>query len=494
MTTATLVSSSDRLLHAAVLSGHARAYVSFDVLYRLLSALGYDVLYVRNFTDVDDKIIRRAHELGQSAEAVAQRFIVEFHRDMETLGCSSPSEEPCATDYIPHMIQMIQRIVDNGHGYAADGGDVFFDTASLENYGRLSKRSAEDNRAGERVAVDVRKRNASDFALWKSAKEGELSWQSPWGPGRPGWHIECSAMIRDRIGTCVDIHGGGSDLVFPHHENELAQSQAAASPCEKKLMLHGTDFVRYWVHNGFVTINTEKMSKSLGNFFTIREVVEKHHPLALRWMLLSTQYRQQLNYSDQLIEEATSNVYYLCQTLSDALSETQWHPADHRATLSALHGDSKIVRAFVEALCDDINSAAALAGIYRHLKELNELMHTKKVQHESPPLSPIDRSVYLKGRKDKQRMAKLMDGCRDILCCLDVLGFEVDRPDQVIREMKSLSLKRAEMSEEDVMAWIRKRDQVRSLLNWTPEVMLESDRRDRRRTTREPTLSGRSCR
>ena len=356
------------------------------MLYRLLCALGYDVLYVRNFTDIDDKIIRRANELGQSAEAVAQRFIIEFHEDMKLLGCNSPSEEPCATDYIPQMIQMIQRIVDNGHGYTADG-DVFFDTGSLDNYGRLSKRSAEDNRAGERIAVDSRKLNPSDFVLWKSAKEGEPSWQSPWGPGRPGWHIECSAMIRERIGTCVDIHGGGSDLIFPHHENELAQSQAAASPCEKKLMCRGTDFVRYWVHNGFVTINEEKMSKSLGNFFTIREVVQKYHPLALRWMLLSTQYRQQLNYSDQLIEEATTNVYYLCQTLTDALNETQWQPAEQSETLRTLHGHSQIVHAFVEALCDDVNSAAALAGIFGHLKVLNELMHTKKVQHAS--LAPL---------------------------------------------------------------------------------------------------------
>ncbi|XP_048495174.1 cysteine--tRNA ligase, chloroplastic/mitochondrial isoform X2 [Beta vulgaris subsp. vulgaris] len=282
--------------------GHARAYVTFDILYRYLKYLGYDVCYVRNFTDVDDKIIARANEVGENPISLSRRFCDEFHQDMSYLHCLPPSVEPRVSDHMPQIIDMIKQIVDNGFAYGVDG-DVYFSVEKFPDYGRLSGRKLEDNRAGERVAIDSRKRNPADFALWKSAKEGEPFWESPWGPGRPGWHIECSAMSSVYLGYSFDIHGGGMDLMFPHHENEIVQSCAAC--CESN--------IRYWVHNGFVTINSEKMSKSLGNFFTIRQVIELYHPLALRLFLMGTHYRSPINYSDVLLESASERIFYIYQ-------------------------------------------------------------------------------------------------------------------------------------------------------------------------------------
>ena len=287
--------------------GHARVYVAFDILYRHLMRLGYDVTYCRNFTDIDDKIIKRASESGESCESLTDRFIDAFHEDMAALGCLRPTVEPRATQHVDDIIDFTQRLIDSGNAYAVDG-DVYFAVDSLPKYGALSGRNQEDNRAGERIKVDGRKKNAADFALWKSSKPGEPTWSSPWGEGRPGWHIECSAMIEKILGNSIDIHGGGQDLVFPHHENELAQSTAAAQcGCGKS---HGgggdggeqqeeTEFVRYWVHNGFVKVDSEKMSKSLGNFFTIREVLNRYDAYALRFMLLGTHYRAPINYTQR---------------------------------------------------------------------------------------------------------------------------------------------------------------------------------------------------
>eukprot|EP00210_Caulerpa_lentillifera_P006560 g6265.t1 len=423
--------------------GHARAYVAFDLLFRFLSGIGYDVYYVRNYTDIDDKIIKRAKESQETESSLSARFIDEFTTDMDLLGCKRPNAEPRATAYIPQMIEIIQSIIQNGHGYEVEG-DVFFDTRSINNYGRLSKRNLEDNRPGERVSIDLRKKHPNDFALWKSAKEGEPSWSSPWGQGRPGWHIECSAMIKQLIGSVVDIHGGGSDLVFPHHENELIQSQAAASPCDREVMVNGgTDFVKYWVHNGFVNINDEKMSKSLGNFLTIRDVLKEHHPLTLRWMLLSIQYRQPLNFSDEIMEQSASIVYYLYQTLLDAKSVAENVQSDHELTLMNLYETSSLVKEVVNQLCDDLNTTVALAAIQQHLKIINELLHTKK------------------GRKTPNRVQQLSDGCRDIECCLKLIGFQTDNPDSILTEMKNLTLQRAKMSETQVMDIIEARNKAR---------------------------------
>ncbi|KAK1372366.1 Cysteine--tRNA ligase [Heracleum sosnowskyi] len=279
--------------------GHARVYVSVDVLFRYLRVLGYEVNYVRNFTDVEDKIISRANQLGEDPIGLSRRFCKEFHQDMEDLHCLPPSVEPRVSDHIP---QIIDIILDNGCAYRTDA-DVYFAVDKFPLYGRLSGRKIGDNRAGERVAIDTRKKNTADFALWKSAKEGEPFWESPWGPGRPGWHIECSAMSAAYLGYSFDIHGGGMDLIFPHHENEIAQNCVA---CDKS-------DISYWIHNGFVTIDSEKMSKSLGNFFTIRQVIGLYHPLALRHFLLSTHYRSPINYSDAQIESASERIFYIYQ-------------------------------------------------------------------------------------------------------------------------------------------------------------------------------------
>lgn len=476
--------------------GHARVYVAFDVIYRFLRHLGYEVSYVRNFTDVDDKIIARANAVGEDPLALARRFIAEFHADMEALGCLPPGLEPQATDFIPQMVGTIQRIIANGHAYAV-GGDVFFDVASLPGYGKLSGRSQEDNRAGERVAVDGRKRGAADFALWKSAKPGEPTWDSPWGPGRPGWHIECSTMIREVMGEVIDIHGGGRDLVFPHHENELAQSRAAAGSCSCGGD-HGSggdgdagdEFVRYWLHNGFVNVDSEKMSKSLGNFFTIREVTAQYHPRALRWFLVNTQYRQPINYTQRALEEASDRVYYLYQTLADmagalgatpegqqALAEAQQQlgaassssePAAAAAAAAVTGegpaaggkgggkggskggkpaGPSPGVQLLAEveaALADDFNTPLAIAAFSAPLKVANDLLHTKK------------------GKKEAGRLQTLASLHAALQTALELLGLWAEQPAAVLAELRELALRRAGLSEEEVAAAIEERAAARA--------------------------------
>ena len=285
--------------------GHARNAVVFDVIYRYLLYKGYQVTYVRNFTDVDDKIINRAQQEGINTEEIAARYIQEFSVDMGALGLKEPTVEPKATEHIPEMIDMVQRLIAKGHAYQV-GGDVYFAVDGFSGYGRLSKRSLDEMQAGARIEVDEKKRNPLDFALWKAAKPGEPSWDSPWGRGRPGWHIECSAMSQKYLGDTLDIHGGGKDLIFPHHENEIAQSEGAS----------GKPFVRYWLHNGFVNIDREKMSKSLGNILTIKEILRDYHPELVRLFLLSRHYRSPIDYSSQGMEEARKNLERFYQTLA----------------------------------------------------------------------------------------------------------------------------------------------------------------------------------
>lgn len=416
--------------------GHARAYVSFDVLYRYLRHLGYDVLYCRNFTDIDDKIIDRANALGEDPLELSKRFAHEFHVDMDMLGCLRPSLEPLATDHITDMIDSISNIIAHGHGYVVEGGDVFFDVASLPGYGRLSGRQLEDNRAGERVSVDERKKNPEDFALWKSAKPGEPTWDSPWGPGRPGWHIECSSMIRTLLGETIDIHGGGSDLMFPHHENELAQARAASGPCCGGA--HDVDcFARWWVHNGFVNVDSEKMSKSLGNFFTIRDVSKAYHPLAMRWFLIGTQYRQAINYTQRALEEASDRLFYLYQTLYDA------HTVLEDTTSIQEADDMTLLDEVLEALADDLNTPLVLAAFSPALKTLNDLVHTKK------------------GKKRPDRIPVMRGIVSSLDVSLDVLGLRPNDFGQVLDELRQVALIRAGVSEEDVEKAIMERAEAR---------------------------------
>ncbi|CAN6471555.1 unnamed protein product [Victoria cruziana] len=354
--------------------GHARVYVAFDVLYRYLKHLGYEVNYVRNFTDVDDKIIRRANELGEEPISLSARFCEEFLLDMADLQCLPPTVQPRVSDHMPQIIEMIQKIIDNGCAYVLEG-DVYFSVDNSPDYGRLSGRKLEDNRAGERVAVDERKRNPADFALWKSAKPGEPTWDSPWGPGRPGWHIECSAMSSYYLGHAFDIHGGGMDLIFPHHENEIAQSCAACPESN----------VNYWVHNGFVTENKEKMSKSLGNFFTIRTVTARYHPLALRLFLMDTHYRSPVNYSEAQLESASDRLFYIYQTLHDCeatLSQFRDKPPNGRITPDTKNCIDKFKKDVESSMANDLHTNDVLKDLWDPLKAMNALNSGKGGQKQ----------------------------------------------------------------------------------------------------------------
>lgn len=328
--------------------GHARVMVVFDVVARYLRWLGFDVTYVRNITDIDDKIINRANERGEPFHVLTERFIAAMREDAAALGVLPPDQEPRATDHLPEILDMIERLIARGHAYVADNGDVYYDVRSFPEYGRLSGKSIEDLQAGARVETGDIKRDPLDFALWKAAKPGEPSWPSPWGDGRPGWHIECSAMSTRALGDTFDIHGGGADLTFPHHENEIAQSEGAT----------GHPFVRYWMHNGFVRINDEKMSKSLGNFFTVREILERYRPEEVRYFILTSQYRSPLNYGDEQLDNARAALtrfYTALRGLPDA------EPAA---------GEEQEKR-FHRAMEDDFNTPEALAAMFELVREIN---------------------------------------------------------------------------------------------------------------------------
>ncbi|MCA9523883.1 MAG: cysteine--tRNA ligase [Myxococcales bacterium] len=345
--------------------GHARAYIAFDVIVRYLRFSGFDVTYVRNFTDVDDKIIRRANEQGISCRELSERFIAAYHEDMQALKVLRADVEPRVTDHIEPIVTLIDKILERGHAYRVDG-DVQFSIDSFPPYGGLAKREMSQMQAGasERVEVDERLRNPFDFVLWKSGKPGEPQWQSPWGPGRPGWHIECSAMSMCHLGETFDIHGGGKDLIFPHHENELAQSTAAT----------GEPYVKYWLHNGFVNIDNEKMSKSLGNFFTIRDVIELFHPEVVRYFLMTTHYRKPINYSDANLLAATRRVDWVYELLLRARRYVTKHRADQP---SEANPDSSVLREFREAMDDDFNAAKALGNLAPVFDRLSALVEDK---------------------------------------------------------------------------------------------------------------------
>jgi cysteinyl-tRNA synthetase len=344
--------------------GHARSALVFDMLRRYLEYSGYRVTFVKNFTDVDDKIIKRANEQGVSCDVITSKFIDAYYEDMGKLGIKPASKEPRATEHMPDIIAITERLIEKGLAYTVDG-DVYFQVDTYPAYGCLSKRRLEELQAGARVDVDQRKRHPMDFALWKRSKPGEPSWESPWGPGRPGWHIECSAMSMKHLGETFDIHGGGMDLIFPHHENEIAQSSGAT----------GKEFARYWIHNGFVQINQEKMSKSLGNFFTIREIFEKETqqwPEAvvgemLRYFLLSTHYRGPLDFSDQSLHEAKSALdgfYDLFKRLGE---DTQGTVDEEARTII-----DRARLAYRQKLDDDLNTPMALAVLQNMRTNVNK--------------------------------------------------------------------------------------------------------------------------
>ena len=330
--------------------GHARVMVVFDMVYRWLRASGYDVTYVRNITDIDDKIIKRAAENGETIQQLTERFIAFMHQDADALGVLRPDHEPRATEFVPQMQEIISRLEENGLAYQAEDGDVNFAVRKFAGYGKLSGKSLDDLRAGERVEVDHAKQDPLDFVLWKHAKSGEPAWPSRWGDGRPGWHIECSAMSSSLLGKHFDIHGGGQDLQFPHHENEIAQSEGA----------NCCSYVNYWMHNGFVRVDNEKMSKSLGNFFTIREVLEKYDPEVVRFFILRAHYRSPLNYSDAHLDDAKrslDSLYFALRDVPPAAVDIDW--------------EQDFAARFAASLNEDFDSHGAIAVLFELAGEVN---------------------------------------------------------------------------------------------------------------------------
>jgi len=331
--------------------GHARVMVVFDVVVRYLRTRGYDVTYVRNITDVDDKIIQRANENGEDIHTLTERFIEIMNEDAAALGILPPDIEPRATSSMEGILDMIKTLVSNGHAYQGSNGDVYYDVSRFKNYGALSGKNPDDLQAGARVAVDEAKDDPLDFVLWKAAKPGEPSWPSPWGDGRPGWHIECSAMSTECLGAHFDIHGGGMDLKFPHHENEIAQAEAAT----------GEHFVNYWMHNGFVRIDDEKMSKSLGNFFTVREILKSYRAEEIRYFILASHYRSPLNYSQENLENskaALTRLYSALRGLSPVVATDNICDGYHDA--------------FYKAMDDDFNTPEAIAVLFELAREINK--------------------------------------------------------------------------------------------------------------------------
>ena len=398
--------------------GHARVMVVFDVVTRYLRHLGYDVTYVRNITDIDDKIIRRANEGGETIEQLTSRYISIMHEDAAALGVLKPDLEPRATASMDDILGMIRTLKEKGFAYAGDNGDIYYDVSRFDKYGRLSGKRLEDLRAGERVAVDDAKRDPLDFVLWKAAKPGEPSWSSPWGEGRPGWHIECSAMSTRCLGAHFDIHGGGMDLKFPHHENEIAQSEAAT----------GKPFVNYWMHNGFVNVDEEKMSKSLGNFFTVREILQSYRPEEVRFFILASHYRSPLNYSQENLDNARAGLTRLYTALRGFVTGSE---AESRETCS---------EDFYRALDDDFNTPEALASLFEIAKEIN------------------------KNRETDPKRASSLAGCLRGLG--GVLGLLQDEPETFLRAATGTGPSAVSLTDNEIEALIADRIRARVDRNW----------------------------
>lgn len=340
--------------------GNARPFIVFDTLRRYLEYRGYNVRFVQNFTDIDDKMIRRANEEGTTVKELGERFIKEYYHDADALGVRRASVNPRATEHIGEIISLVRTLIDKGHAYATPDGDVYFSVRSFDGYGKLSGQNIDDLENGARVDPDEAKRDPLDFALWKAEKPGEPSWDSPWGKGRPGWHIECSAMSMAILGETFDIHGGGQDLIFPHHENEIAQSEAAT----------GHPFARYWMHNGYINVDNQKMSKSLNNFFTVRDIAKEFDLEAVRMFMLGVQYRNPVNFSREMIQQAQSALERL-RTAKERLAEAQIAPAGTAEDAAFLEELQDIKTRFCEAMDDDLNTADAIGVLFDFARAAN---------------------------------------------------------------------------------------------------------------------------
>ena len=417
--------------------GHARSAVVFDVISRYLKYKGFDVKYVRNFTDIDDKIINRAKQENIAWDAVAKKYTDEYYKDMDKLGVGRADIEPKATEHMKEIIDIVKGLIDKGYAYEVNG-NVYFAVEKFSEYGKLSRRDKEDMMAGARVEIDERKKNPLDFALWKKSKEGEPSWESPWGYGRPGWHIECTAMSIKHLGESFDIHGGGADLLFPHHENEIAQSETFT----------GKPFARYWVHNGFITIDKEKMSKSLGNFFTIKEVLDKFDPEVVRFFLLSTHYRSPIEFSDEQLREAESSIdryYSTIVRINDFLLKKEEAKEGFSNAGKFFEG---LILSFKEkleeALDDDFNTALALGHIFELIRESNRFLDNKP-----------------SGLKDRELLLKTKELLFEAGNILNIFN---RTPDEWYRSL--MNIRKVGLSEKDIFEKIKERQDARQRKDW----------------------------
>jgi len=421
--------------------GHARSAIVFDVIKRYFRYSRFEVKHIRNITDIDDKIINRAKKENVSTEEIAKKYTEEFYRDIDSLGVNKADVEPKATGHIPEMIEIINGLIERGYAYNVDG-NVYFRVSKFSDYGKLSKRSLDEMMAGARVEVDKRKENSLDFALWKASKDGEPSWNSPWGPGRPGWHIECSAMSMKYLGETFDIHGGGADLIFPHHENEIAQSEAFT----------GKPFVRYWIHNGFVTVDKEKMSKSLENFFTIQEILERYDPEVVRYFLLSTHYRSPIDFSDSLLNEAEVSIdryYSTVIRIDDFVAEDLVKAETVEDKLPTIAQDlekllSSLKERFNEAMDDDFNTALALGYIFESIREVNKFLDTKP-----------------SGQKARELVLKAKEILNEIGNVLNIFNKTPEGWYKSLMRVKNIRL-----SEDDILNKITERQGARQKKDW----------------------------
>ncbi len=412
--------------------GHARSAVVFDVIGRYFEAEGYSLTYVRNFTDVDDKIIRRAQELDTDCSTISNKYIQEFYEDMDALYVRRATIEPRATEHIDDIIRIITILIEKQVAYEVDG-DVFFSVNAFKGYGKLSGRRLEDMAAGARVEVDKRKKNPFDFALWKAAKPGEPTWESPWGKGRPGWHIECSGMSSRYLGETFDIHGGGKDLIFPHHENEIAQSEAA----------FGVPFARYWAHNGFVNINHEKMSKSLGNFLLIRDIIKSYHPEAVRLFLLSNHYRSPVDFTQQAMDEAESALEKIYGVLMrmETIGTTDGFSPD-------AHPPGEYWNRFRDAMNDDFNTAQGIGILFDLVRTIN-----RELDESDGNLSDEKTETLLSARNDISRIGT-------------ILGILNSSPQSYFERKKERGLESASVDEALIEQMINERIEARKSKNW----------------------------
>lgn len=415
--------------------GHAMQAIIYDVIRNYFEFLGYEVTYIRNFTDVDDKIIERAKKLGIPALEHSENMIRSSQKDMASLGVKPATFEPKVSDHIPDIVQLIVDLIAKGNAYAVDG-DVYYDVTSFDGYGKLSNRCIDEMQSGARIQVNQAKRHPGDFALWKKAKPGEISWSSPWGEGRPGWHIECSAISMNFLGKTFDIHGGGKDLIFPHHENEIAQSEGAT----------GVPFANYWIHNGLVTVENRKMSKSFNNFLSIEDAVAKYYPETIRFTILSHHYTANIDFSEKSFYDSYSRVLYFYNTLERIDAAVAQFPEAPQTvpdglSLPDVHGD------FRKAMNEDFNTAIALRDIGAAFKFLNDLLAAKK-----PKL--------------KQKVYTLQTVATQLRECLKVLGLMQTAPATAIAEIQTYLVRQKAIDTEAVKAKLREREEARLAKDW----------------------------